>query len=57
VPSLGGGIISNGARDYLERDAAFRATWDFGGGFGDFIETAIDDSNADVLRLGVRVRY
>lgn len=57
MPSLGGGIISNGARDYLERDAAFRATWDFGGGFGDFIETAIDDSNADVLRLGVRVRY
>jgi hypothetical protein len=43
VPSLGGGIISNDARDYLERDAAFRTTWDFGGGFGVFVETAIDD--------------
>jgi hypothetical protein len=43
VPSLGGGIISNDARDYLERDAALRTTWDFGGGFGVFVETAIDD--------------
>jgi len=43
VPSLGGGPISNDDRDYLERDAAFRTTWDFGGGFGVFVETAIDD--------------
>jgi len=43
VPSLGGGVISNDARDYLKRDAAFRTTWDFGGGFGVFVETTIDD--------------
>jgi hypothetical protein len=43
VPSLGGGVISNDARDYLKRDAAFRTTWDFGGAYGVFVETAIDD--------------
>mgnify|MGYP003694200125 CR=1 FL=1 len=43
VPSLGGGPISNDDRDELERDAAFRTTWDFGGGFGVFLKTAIAD--------------
>jgi hypothetical protein len=43
VASLGGGVIGNDARDYLERDAAFRTTWDFGGGFGVFVETALED--------------
>jgi len=43
VPSLAGTSISNDARDFLARDAAFRTTWDFGGGFGVFLETGIDD--------------
>jgi hypothetical protein len=43
VPSLAGTSISNDARDLLARDAAFRTTWDFGGGFGVFLETGIDD--------------
>jgi hypothetical protein len=45
VPSLGGGSISNDARDLLARTAALRTTWDFGGGFGLFLETDLDDRN------------
>jgi hypothetical protein len=45
-PGAAGRCGSRGAldaRDLLARDAAFRTTWDFGGGFGVFLETGIDD--------------
>ena len=43
VPSIGGEVINNDARDFTEREAAFRTTWDFGRGLGVFVETALAD--------------
>jgi hypothetical protein len=63
VPSAGGGIISNAARNFTQRDAAVRTSWALNSKLDVFAETAINDReyfvapDDGILRSSAGERY